>query len=386
MSTAYWNQIEITETISEAFRNTRTLTDKEDDAWLWSKTPMEQFRSRIDAQVYLNGLFNELHEYLERKNQIPKEAMQNPKNCICSPQGFGRSVNHGKSCPGSEWGTPRISQSDAATLEDVEIQSIAAARLRRSARDIRSWAPAHSTDCNGLKEGRPTWKELVRTFVTSVQDLQSENYELSHQLARMRQNSTMIVGSTIGPVTLRTIIMMRIMEANFGQPTRINDQTLLFTKMGYLSPIHINALDVTLTPDHANQLGHFLPSGAAYSNLYHGIYIHTCTKCYKPRFRLNKANRYPLFRDLNEYPKLGDVLSCGVCSSCGLETLLRAIWRDWWHSLWNIEWLKHNWDQSCCASDIICEENLVSVLDSLGCQDVNDVEDYIKKYPLPRPF
>jgi hypothetical protein len=232
---------------------------------------MQQSRSGIDAQVYLDGLFNELHEYLERKNQIP-----NPKHCICSPQGFGRSVNHGKSCTGSEWGTYGISQSDAATLEDVEIRSIAAARLRRSARDIRSWALAHSTDCNGLKEGRSTWKELVRTFATSVRDLQSENYELSHQLAKMRQNSTMIVGNTIWPVTLRTIIMMRVMEANLGQPTRINDQTLLFTKMGYLSPIHINALDVILTPDDANQLGHFLPSGAASTSLVQFISLVVC--------------------------------------------------------------------------------------------------------------
>src|SRR5450432_954999 len=57
---------------------------------------MQQSRPGIDAQVYLDGLFNELHEYLERKNQILKEAIQNPKNCICSPKGFGRSINHGR--------------------------------------------------------------------------------------------------------------------------------------------------------------------------------------------------------------------------------------------------------------------------------------------------
>ncbi|KAH6680857.1 hypothetical protein B0J14DRAFT_579533 [Halenospora varia] len=297
MSTADWKQIEVTETISKAFpfRNTQTLVDKENDAWLWSKTPMQQFRLGIDAQIYLDGLFNKLDKYRERKNQTPKEATQNP--------------SHGKSCTGSEWGTQEISQSDAANLEDIEIRSIAAARLRRSARDIRFWTPAYSSDCDGLNEGRSTWKELVRTFVTSVRDLEAENYKLSHQLAKMRQNSTMIVGSTISPVTLRTIIMVRVMEANFGPPTRINDQTLLFTEMGNLSPIHINALDVTLTPDRANQLGRLLPSGTAYTDLYDGIYIHTCTKCFKPRFRLNKANRYPLFRDLNEYPKLGDMLS-----------------------------------------------------------------------------
>src|SRR5450432_1555681 len=139
---------------------------------------MQQSRPGIDAQVYLDGLFNELHEYLERKNQILKEAIQNPKNCICSPKGFGRSINHGKSCPGSEWGPHGISQSYAATLEDVATQSTAAARLRQSARDLRSWAPAHSTDCNGLKEESSKWKELVRAFATSVRDLQSENYEL----------------------------------------------------------------------------------------------------------------------------------------------------------------------------------------------------------------
>ncbi|KAL5326400.1 hypothetical protein ACEPPN_004084 [Leptodophora sp. 'Broadleaf-Isolate-01'] len=367
MSTADWKQIEVTETISKAFpfRNTQTLADKENDAWLWSKSSMQQFRSGIDAEAHLEGLFNELDKYPERENQTP---------------------SHGKSCTGSEWGTQETSQSDAANLEDIDIRSTAAAKLRRSARDICSWTPAYSSDCDGLK-GRSTWKELVRTFVTCVRDLEAENYELSHQLAKMRQNSTMIVGSTISPVTLRTIIMVRVMEANFGTPTRINNKTLLFTEMGNLSPIHIDALDVTLTPDRANQLRRLLPSGTAYRDLYDGIYIHTCTKCLKPRFRLNKANRYPLFRDLNEYPKLGDMLSYGeICSSCGLEALLRAIWRDWWHSLGNMVWLKHYWDQGCCTFDIMCEKDLVSILDSLGCQDVNDVEDYVKKYPLPHPF
>lgn len=333
MSTADWNQIEVTETISKAFpfRNTQTLADKENNAWLWSKTPMQQYRSGIDARVYLDDLFSKLGKYLERKNQAPKEATQNP--------------SHGKSCTGSIWGTQEISQSDAANLEDIETCSIAAARLRRSARDIRSWTPAYSSDCDSLKEGRSTWKELVRTFVTSVRDLEAENYEISQQLAKMRQNSTMIVGSAISPTTLRAIIMVRLMEANFGSPTQINDQTLLFTEMGNLTPLRIDALDITLTPDRANQLGRLLPSGTVYRDLYDGIYIHTCAKCFKPKFRLNKANRYPLFRDLNEYPKLGDILSYGeICSSCGLETLLRGIWCDWWHNLGSMVWLKHNWD------------------------------------------
>jgi hypothetical protein len=351
MSTAIWNQIEMVEEISKAFQKTQTLTNKEDDAGLWSGTPMQHFRSGVGARVYLDGLFNELHEYLERKNQIPIP----------------------------------IREKDA-TLEDVEAQNTAAARLRRSARDLRCWAPAYSTDSNDVEEERSKLKELLKAFASSVRDLRSENFELSRQLARVRQNANTIVGSSIWPVTLRTIIMMRITEANFRPPTRINDQTLLFPKMGNLSPIPVTALDVTLTLDQANQLGHFLPSGAAYSNLYDGIYIQTCIKCCKPKFWLKKANCSPFFCDLNEYPRLNDVQYFGqICSSCGLETLTRAIWRDWWRNLGNIVWLKHDWDQSCCNSWIIDEESLVSVLESLGCQDVNDVDDYVKKYSLPCP-
>src|SRR5262249_2560284 len=40
------------------------------------------------------------------------------------------------------------------------------------------------------------------------------------------------------------------------------------------------------------------------------------------------------------------------------------------------------WDQSCCTSWIIGEGELVNVLDALGCRDVNDVDDYVKKYHL----
>jgi len=116
MSIADWSQIEVAETISKAFhfRNTQTLADKENDAYPWSKTPMQQFRLGIDAQEYLDGLFNELDRYPERKNQTMKKVTQNP--------------SHGKSYTDSGWGTEEISQ----------VQSVAAARLRRSARDIRS--------------------------------------------------------------------------------------------------------------------------------------------------------------------------------------------------------------------------------------------------------
>lgn len=346
----------------------QTLADKENDAHLWSKTPMQRFRIEIDAQVHLDGLFNDLNNYLEGTNQTLKKATENP--------------SHGKSSTNCEWRTEGISQSKAANVENNKIRSEAAARLHRSARDIRSWTPAYDGD--GSKEGQSTWKNLVRTFVTSVQDLETENQELTYQLAKMRQDSTMMVGSTISPVTLRTIIMMRVMEANFGPPTtRVNDQNLLFSDIGKITPIHIGALDVTLTPDRANQLGLLLPSGTVYRDIYDGIYIHTCTKCLKPRFRLNKTNRYPLFCGLNEYPKLGDMLSYGtICSSCGLDTLLRAIWRDWWHNLGSLVWLKHDWDQNCCFFDIMHEADLVSILDSLGCQDINSVNEYIKRYPL----
>jgi len=261
----------------------------------------------------------------------------------------------------------------------------AAAILRQSIRNLRLSAPTYSIDSSGLKEECSQWKELGIAIATCVRDLESENYELSQQVARIRQSANTIVGSPTWPVTLRKFLMMRLTEASFEQSTQINDQIPCFSKTRNLNPIPVIALDVTLSPNQANQLRYFLPSGAAYRrSLYHGIYIHTCTKCYKPRFRLSKINCYPLFSELNEYPKLHDVLYFGeVCSSCGLETLLQAIWRGWWHNLGNIEWLKHDWDQSCCSTPITNVSTLISVLDSLGCQDVNDVDDYVKKYPLP---
>ncbi|EPE34267.1 hypothetical protein GLAREA_07280 [Glarea lozoyensis ATCC 20868] len=142
MSTADWNHIELTETISQAFpfQNTQTLADKENDACLWSKTPMQQFRLGIDAQVYLDGLFNDLDKHPERKYQTLKKATQNP--------------SYGKSCTDSKWGTEDISRSNAGNLEDNEIRRVAAARLRQSARDIGSWTPGY--DCDGSKEGRST--------------------------------------------------------------------------------------------------------------------------------------------------------------------------------------------------------------------------------------
>jgi len=62
--TAFRNQIEITREMSRMFRGGQTIADQEDDGRLWSRTPMQKFRSRVDAQVYLEGLINALREFL----------------------------------------------------------------------------------------------------------------------------------------------------------------------------------------------------------------------------------------------------------------------------------------------------------------------------------
>ena len=64
MLTAFRNQIEITREMSRMFRNGQTIANQEDDGRLWSRTPMQKSRSRVDAQVYLEGLINALCELL----------------------------------------------------------------------------------------------------------------------------------------------------------------------------------------------------------------------------------------------------------------------------------------------------------------------------------
>jgi hypothetical protein len=46
------------------FRNGQTIANQEDDGRLWSRTPMQKFRSKVDAQVYLDDLINVLCEFL----------------------------------------------------------------------------------------------------------------------------------------------------------------------------------------------------------------------------------------------------------------------------------------------------------------------------------
>ena len=46
------------------FCNKQTIANQEDDERLWSRTPMQKFRSRVDAQVYLDDLISALCEFL----------------------------------------------------------------------------------------------------------------------------------------------------------------------------------------------------------------------------------------------------------------------------------------------------------------------------------
>ena len=46
------------------FCNRQTIANQEDDGRLWSRTPMQKFRSMVDAQVYLDGLISALCEFL----------------------------------------------------------------------------------------------------------------------------------------------------------------------------------------------------------------------------------------------------------------------------------------------------------------------------------
>ena len=62
--TAFRNQIESTKEMSRMFRNGQTIANQEDDGRLWSRTPMQKFRSMVDARVYLDGLISALCEFL----------------------------------------------------------------------------------------------------------------------------------------------------------------------------------------------------------------------------------------------------------------------------------------------------------------------------------
>ncbi|OCK92478.1 uncharacterized protein K441DRAFT_614748 [Cenococcum geophilum 1.58] len=262
--------------MSRMFRNGQTIANQKDDGRLWSRTPMQKLRSRVDAQVYLGDLINALY-------------------------------------------------------------------------------------------------------------IQSENHTLSQEIVELRQKPNMVVGSTAWPVTLRMVLMMRIMEANFGASTLNSSNNPPVPTLERVPPIPAGALDITLTPDQAHQLGQLLPDRATYGDLYSEIYIQTCTKCFKPRLKVKKSNTFALFHDLDEYPKLCNVHLGNVCSACGLETLLEAIWRDWWRDLGNMKWLKHVWDQNC-PSWIPTEKKLEKVLNYFGCRDVNDKDEYVKNFKKARKY
>ena len=214
-----------------------------------------------------------------------------------------------------------------------------------------------------------------------MQGLQSENDKPSQEIVELRQKPNMVVGSTAWPVTIRMILMMRIMEANFGGSSLNSSKNPPVPTLEGVPPIPASALDITLTPNQAHQLGQLLPDGARYGSLYSGIYVQLCTKCFKHRLQVRKSNTFALFHDLDEYPKICNVRFGDICSACRLETLLEAIWRDWWRGLGNMTWLKHGWDQSF-ISWIFTEEDLEEVLDYLGCQDINDKDEYVKKYAV----
>ena len=214
-----------------------------------------------------------------------------------------------------------------------------------------------------------------------MQDLQSENHKLSQEIVELRQKPNTVVGSTAWPVTLRMILMMRIMEANFGGSTLNRSKNPPVPTLEGVPPIPAGAVDITLTPNQAHQLRQLLPDGAMYGGLYSEICVQTCTKCFKPRLQVRNSNTFALFHDLDEYPKLCNVHLGDICSACGLETLLEAIWRDWWHDLGNMRWLKHGWGQNC-FSRISTEKKLEEVLNYFGCRDVNDKDEYVKKYAV----
>jgi IBR domain, a half RING-finger domain len=214
-----------------------------------------------------------------------------------------------------------------------------------------------------------------------VQDLQSENHKLSQEIVELRQKPNTVVGSTAWPVTLRMILMMRIMEANFGGSTLNSSKNPPVPTLEGVPPIPAGALDITLTPNQAHQLGQLLPDGAMYGGLYSEICVQTCTKCFKPRLQVRKSNTFAFFHDLDEYPKLCNVHLGDICSACGLEALLEAIWRDWWHDLGNTRWLKYGWGQNC-FSWIPTEKKLEKVLNYFGCRDINDKDEYVKKYAV----
>lgn len=350
--------------MSRIFRNGQTIANQEDDGRLWSRNPMQKFRSRVDAQVYLDSLINTLY-----KNTLRNELR---KDC-------GQTINHDKRPSSSDFDTRRIAEPHIINSRGFRTQSTATERPRRSTKELGSWSAKYKTHNNGFEEELPNGKASIREVANSVQDLQSENDKLSQEIVELRQKPNMVVGSTAWPVTLRMILMMRIMEANFGESTLNSSKNPPVPTLEGVPPIPAGALDITLTPNQAHQLGQLLPDGAAYGGLYSEICVQTCTKCFKPRLQVRKSNTFALFHDLDEYPKLCNVHLGDICSACGLQTLLEAIWCDWWHDLGSMRWLKHGWDQKL-SSSISAEKKLEEVLNYLGCRDVNDKDEYVKNF------
>jgi len=293
----------------------------------------------------------------------------------------GQTINHDKRPTSSSFDTCRIVEPHIINSRGFRTQSAAAERLRGSTKRLGSWSAKYKTHNNGLEEELLNGKALIREVANSVRGLQSENHKLSQEIVELRQKPNMVIGSTAWPVTLRMILMMRIMEANFGGSTLNSSNNSPIPTLEGVPPIPASALDITLTPNQAHQLGQFLPDGATYGGLYSEIYVQTCTKCFKPRLQVRKSNTFALFHDLDEYPKPCNVRLGDICSACGLETLLEAIWRDWWRGLGNMTWLKYDWDQNWVFW-ISTDKDLEEALNYLGCRDVNDEDEYVKKYAV----
>ncbi|OCL13123.1 hypothetical protein AOQ84DRAFT_126384 [Glonium stellatum] len=272
-------------------------------------------------------------------------------------------------------------ESQETAQKSFSTQSSTAVRPQHSTQKLRSWAAKYHVDSKAtgsLSRG----KELVREVSSSIQDAQSENHGLFQEVSKLHRKLDMTIGSPLWPVTLRMILMTRITEATFGPLALDSGQSPPLSEMGYLCPIPSSALDVTLNSVQANRFGIFLQRGHKQSNIYRGLRVYPCTKCYKPRFRFITANCHPLFSKLNEYPQINGIPYGDICSPCGLKALSRGIWWGWWGNLGNFTWLKHDWDETCFNFWINSEKRLEDILDSLGYGDTNHVNDYVKNFKL----
>jgi hypothetical protein len=215
-------------------------------------------------------------------------------------------------------------------------------------------------------------KEVFLKLSSDLTALETENTSLRQSFNKLQEEAC--VFRAVQPLTLRYLLVVRLVEASFAQPsTDMTEANEL--QMWWPNGLCAGQLDKICSTATLGDMVTILPRGPRYNCFYGCLELASCEVCYGQKFKFKLGTRFndASLRWLHEFTGRSSYFSCcyeKVCRDCFLQHTIDALEYRWWCSLGSLRWFVCPRSGCGNALGIRCEADLQICLERNGDTEI----------------